>query len=471
MTALDAPRETKANDELTRILDRVEKSLSEDLIPVEIFNSQTVFDAEVERIFTKCWVFVAHETEIPKTGDYVVRKIGLDPVIVSRDADGQVHVMSNYCRHRGTQVCQSDSGNTRFFRCPYHGWTYKNNGDWAGAPHLAEAYGERLDAREWGLLRAPKVATRHGFIFATLDPDAPSLEDYLGDGAWMFDLVVGLHPDGMKVIGPPDRYRVKGDWKTAAENFAGDVYHIDSLHWGTEEVGISQGLQGTCFIGRSYEMGNGHNFAGHAWTTAIHPGFTHWGYPDHIKSQFDDSALDEAQKFVVHHEPPTVGNFFPNLSFIRFAVPRSAGGVPQVVTSFRQWQPVGPGEIELWSWQLAWSFQDDADAMNDQITGQFVFGSGGIFEQDDTVAWEGIPKAAASPWHRKEGAVFHYAQGHNSPIDQTPDAEWQGPGIRRSTGYGEHRQLAFFRHWLQVMRGDAAPADRNDAAGNESQEG
>lgn len=439
---------------LNELLDRVEASLEDQLLPVEIFNDQEVFQAEIDKIFTDSWVFVAHESEIPKKGDFVQRRIGTDPVIVTRGGKGEINILSNYCRHRGTQICQTDRGNSRFFKCPYHGWTYNNSGQLVGTPHMHDGYGERLDPDEWALLRAPKVGVRQGFIFASLSENVPDLDEYLGGAGWMLDAMVGLHPDGMKVAGPPDRYKVKTDWKSAAENFSGDVYHLDVLHWGTQEIGVSQGLENSCEIGRAYQFGNGHNFMGHAWTKAIHPGFTFGGYPDHIKEQFDTSWMDEAQLHMATHEPPTVGTIFPNLSVIRFATPAVPGGPISVVTSFRQWQPIGPGQIELWSWQFVWDFQSEEEAQEVYTTGQYVFGSAGLFEQDDTVAWEGIPRAAASPWARKAGMEFNFQQGRNSQVDQKPTPGWAGPGQRLPTGYGEHNQKEFYRHWLKVMRGE-----------------
>lgn len=447
---------TTVEPKLEALLNRVETSLADELVPVDIFNEETVFRAEMEQIFTRTWVFVAHESEIPRAGDFVQRRIGVDPVIVTRTGEGRINVLSNYCRHRGSQVCQTDSGNSRFFKCPYHGWTYSNDGELVGTPMMHHAYGEKLDPKDWSLMRAPRVESRQGFIFASLSEEVPTLDEFLGGAGWMLDLIVGLHPDGMRVAGPPDRYKVKADWKTAAENFAGDVYHVPNLHWSTEEIKVSQGLQGTAEIGRAYEFENGHNFMGHAWTKAIHPGFVLWGYPPEITEQFDLSGLDEAGRFVVDHEPPTVGTIFPNLSFIRFLTPATPGGPVSVVTSFRQWQPIGPGEMELWSWQFVWNFESEESAQQAYVTGQFVFGSAGIFEQDDTVAWEGVPRAAASPWMRKEQMNFHFQMGRKSPVDQSPDPDWTGPGIHRNTGYGEHTQLNFYRHWLRVMKGGDA---------------
>lgn len=439
--------------EIERVLDRCESGLEKGQVPTEIFGLDSVFDAELRRIFARSWVFVAHETEIPNRGDYVLRRIGLDPVIVTRDDSGNLNVLSNHCRHRGTQVCLTDRGNAHSFRCPYHGWVYKNNGDWMTAPHLKEAYGKGLDPKEWGLLRAPHVDSHQGFIFACLAEEAPTLKEFLGGAAWMLDALVGLHPDGMRVMGPPDRYKVRANWKSGAENFAGDAYHVDVAHWGVEAAKYIQGMRGTNEFGRSYELGNGHNFLGHALPEWFGPLAEVWGYPPEIRKHFDLSRLDETQRHMVTNNPPTVGNIFPNLSFIRFQGSPAPGEPPAVYTSFRQWQPLNPGELELLSWQFTWKFLSDEESQPAYAAGQLGFGSAGIFEQDDTAAWEGIERAGRSLWHQDKGAMFHYGMGRNEGAVQVePDPSWKGPGIYRPTGFGEHRGLAFYRHWLSVMR-------------------
>jgi phenylpropionate dioxygenase-like ring-hydroxylating dioxygenase large terminal subunit len=254
---------------VSRILGRVETELEEHRVPAEIWNNDAIFRAELDQVFGTCWVFVAHESEIPTAGDFVQRRIGLDPVIVTRDGTGGINVLSNYCRHRGTQVCQTDTGNSRFFKCPYHGWTYSNNGDLVGTPHMREAYGTRLDPKEWGLKRAPRVDVRSGFIFASLAHEGPSLDEYLGGGGWMLDILVNLAPGGVKVAGPPERYQVNADWKAGAENFSGDAYHADSLHWSNEEVQMIQGLGANAEMMHAYELGNGHATIGFPWPELV----------------------------------------------------------------------------------------------------------------------------------------------------------------------------------------------------------
>ncbi|UUZ59498.1 aromatic ring-hydroxylating oxygenase subunit alpha [Nocardioides sp. B-3] len=178
----------------------------------------------MRKIFGRCWVFMAHESEIEAKGDYVVRKIGEDNFIVSRDEAGAVHVLFDACRHRGVQVCRSDSGNTSHFRCPYHGWTYGTDGKLVGAPLWRDAFGG-MSKEDNGLTAAARVDSFHGLIFATLDPTAPPLKEYLGGMAWYMDLLFGLDGEGMEILGAPQRFVVDANWKSGADNFSGDDYH------------------------------------------------------------------------------------------------------------------------------------------------------------------------------------------------------------------------------------------------------
>src|SRR4029077_1692596 len=102
--------------------------IAQGVVSREAFVSDDVYRLELTRIFEKGWVFLAHETEILAPGDYVVRTLGKAPVIVIRDSDDTVKAMLNSCRHRGTKLCRSDTGNARRFVCPYHGWTYERDG-------------------------------------------------------------------------------------------------------------------------------------------------------------------------------------------------------------------------------------------------------------------------------------------------------------------------------------------------------
>ena len=153
----------------------------------------------------------------------MVRRVLADSFIVARDEAGVVRVMFNMCLHRGMQVCRAEMGNASHFRCPYHAWTYRNDGRLAGLPFHGEAYG----GEDGFAPRRPVAAARavdghlNGLIFVSLDPDAPPLRDYLGDFAFYLDYYTRQSPAGIELRGP-QRWRVKANWKIGAENFAGD---------------------------------------------------------------------------------------------------------------------------------------------------------------------------------------------------------------------------------------------------------
>lgn len=432
--------------ETDRLLQLASENIPQGLTPVEIFANGELFDEELKRIFARNWVFVAFESELPESGDFVTRSIGKDPVLVTRDRTGQINVLANFCRHRGAQLCAQEQGNALNFRCPYHGWVYRNNGAWRGAPGMAQYY-KGLKTDDWGLLKAPHVASLYGMIFACLAPEAPSLEAYLGGGGWMLKMIMDLHPQGMTVMGPPDRYRVRGNWKTASENFAGDTYHLNVAHRSVQTIQMAEGFEFINDTTVTYISGNGHCFTGSEAATS-----PTWGYGRNILDQLDLSRLDDVQRETVLANPPTVGNIFPNLGFIRFGDPGGDGREPMIYTSFRQFQPISPTETEILSWQLKWTFEADATAEAAYAIGQYGFGSSGIFEQDDAVLWEGPPKAADSHWARSVGTLFNMQLGMEKLEGKDlRDADWHGPGERYKGGPSEAATRSFYARWLSDM--------------------
>lgn len=448
---------------VNEMCDRAEAALDQGLLPVELMCDDKLFRAEMDRIFTNTWIFVAHETEIPNNGDFVLRRMGLDQVIVARDNSGQVNVMLNHCRHRGSELCHEDQGNASHFKCPYHGWVYKNNGDWASAPHLMDAYGERLDPEKWGLLKAPKVESFHGFIFASLSEEVESLRDYLGDAAWMLDAFFGLHPDGMKALAPPERFRVKADWKSGAENFCGDAYHVSTAHLSAQLTEFMQGVNQVSTIAVGYLFENGHSFIGHKLSTAMGPAGELWGYPEEVRDKFQLDHLEELQMDVIKNRPPTIGTIFPNFSFLRVPQPATPGERSVPFTNIRMWQPIAPGLMEIWTWEFEFACASDEFQDEAYLSGQFGFGAGGIFEQDDTAVWEGIGKAANSPWNRKNGTMLHYQQKRCDP-----DPDWKGPGQFFPNIYGERLQEEFWRRYIKDLREHAGKNKNKEFLGGSS---
>src|ERR1700682_1333280 len=153
--------------------------IQSDRINGRIYYDPAIFREELDKIWYREWVYVAHESEVPEPGDYVTRQIGLQPVIVSRDDAGKVHLLLNRCTHRGNTICQSERGNSHAFRCAYHGWTFSSRGDLVGVPYAA-GYGTSFRKEEYPLAKVPRVGSYRGLIFASLSHDGPALEDRLG---------------------------------------------------------------------------------------------------------------------------------------------------------------------------------------------------------------------------------------------------------------------------------------------------
>src|SRR5438874_2126241 len=192
-----------------------------------IFSEQSIYEMELEQIFARCWNFVAHESQIPNPGDFFMNFIGEDRVIAVRDKQGQPQVLLNTCRHRGNAVCRAEEGHATSFMCTYHGWTYDLQGKLVGVPGFKDYYHEDLDRDEWGLVKA-RVDSYKGFIFACLDPEAPSLDEYLGAvGRMGIDQLVA-RGDTM-VIGGITKYTIQCNWKFAVDN-VWDYYHASITH-------------------------------------------------------------------------------------------------------------------------------------------------------------------------------------------------------------------------------------------------
>jgi ethylbenzene dioxygenase alpha subunit len=150
--------------------------LSEGWVDRRIFWDEAIYERELEAIFARCWQFVAHESQLPNTGDFLTTYLGEDGVIVARHADGKVYAFLNACTHRGNKICFADEGSARRFNCNYHGWSFNTAGELTGLPNEAEAYDAGdIDKRQWGARQA-RVESYKGMIFATFDPSAPSHE-------------------------------------------------------------------------------------------------------------------------------------------------------------------------------------------------------------------------------------------------------------------------------------------------------
>ena len=199
-----------------------------------VYTSRDLFEVEQQRVFHGPWLYLAHVSEIAHPGDYKTTYAGVQPVIVARGSDdGVIRVFLNRCRHRGSAVCRNEAGNANYFRCPYHGWTYRNSGELRGITY-DDGYDE-LDRSSLGLVALPRVDTYAGFVFASFAQDGPSLEEYLGNAGPYLDIVSEQGATGIRLSAGAHRLQYRGNWKLQIENTI-DNYHFGFVHKSFLEV-------------------------------------------------------------------------------------------------------------------------------------------------------------------------------------------------------------------------------------------
>lgn len=201
-----------------------------DAVHGDVYTDPAIFEDELKRIFYRGWVFIGHESEIPKPGDFKRAWIGLQPVIFARDKASKYHVMMNRCMHRAASICQEDWGNAGGFRCEYHGWFYRLDGALQALPY-ADAYGDDFDRSKYSLQRPPRVDAYRGLVFASLSPAGISLKEHLGAPAMQqIDYFMDLSPEGeLMVNSGATKLAYNANWKLQMENTI-DGYHPNFTH-------------------------------------------------------------------------------------------------------------------------------------------------------------------------------------------------------------------------------------------------
>lgn len=146
-----------------------------------LYHDPAIFAAELAQIWFRTWVYVDHESEIARPHDFIMKSIGPQPVLMTRDGSGRVHLLLNRCPHRGNAICVEQRGNRPTFTCPFHAWSFGSDGA-LRAVAFPDGY-DRLDRTALGLGHVPRVASYHGFVFGSFAPAGPSLADTLGGAA------------------------------------------------------------------------------------------------------------------------------------------------------------------------------------------------------------------------------------------------------------------------------------------------
>ncbi|WP_257556814.1 aromatic ring-hydroxylating dioxygenase subunit alpha [Sphingobium sp. CFD-2] len=203
--------------------------LGTDPVPLEPYKSKDFFELEKETIFGRAWLYVCREEEIPAPGSFIVKDIlpfGISALITHTKA-GRIQAFYNSCPHRGSIVVKAPEGNASRFSCPYHRWTFSNEGDLLGVPDK-ENFFPTLQKEDCGLAKIA-TSTWDGFVFINFSKEPEvSLEEFLGP---VKDHLAGMYYPGAS---NPVVYTavLDANWKVAQDAFI-ESYHIPHIHKNT----------------------------------------------------------------------------------------------------------------------------------------------------------------------------------------------------------------------------------------------
>ena len=181
-----------------------------------------IFDLEMAHLFANTWVYVGHASQVPKVGDFYTTTVGTQPVVMVRHTDQSVRVLYNRCPHKGVQVAPDGCGNTgKFFRCPYHAWTFRTDGKLLSIP-LKKGYDntglESCEASH-GMVPVGAVQVYRDFVFCRLNPEGVGFDEFFGDSLSTLDNMVDRSPEGkLEVAGGVMRYMHHCNWKMLVDN-------------------------------------------------------------------------------------------------------------------------------------------------------------------------------------------------------------------------------------------------------------
>jgi nitrite reductase/ring-hydroxylating ferredoxin subunit len=223
------------------------------------FVDTAVMEREYEAVFDTCWLYLGHESELPRPGDFVTRTVARRNILFTRDAQGKLHALFNTCPHRGAVVCREASGNAKVFQCFYHGWVFGCDGKLKGQPGEERYTAGHKDSGVGNLVPVPRFDSHAGFCFVCFDPDAMPLSDYLAGAKEILDLIASQGETGMTIVEGSQQYAIRANWKLLAENSV-DGYHALTAHASYLDYlkNMVGGLVPIALSGRSHDLGNGH---------------------------------------------------------------------------------------------------------------------------------------------------------------------------------------------------------------------
>jgi p-cumate 2,3-dioxygenase alpha subunit len=357
-----------------------------------VFTDPAILEAEKQGVFDQSWIYAGHESEIPEPGDFRARDVAGRPLILARGSDGQVRALLNTCTHRGSLVCRQPSGNTKSFQCPYHAWTFSNQGELIGVPG-EDAYGTGFDRQALGLATAPRMESYRGFIFVSFNPYVDDLVDYLAGAREYLDLICDQSAVGMEIVSGTQAYCMRANWKLLVENSI-DGYHAPITHQRYIEflyaTGVDRGFMQKRWKGQGLALGNGHSVIVNS-PLGGRP-IAHWTpmFGEEKKAELEAIQKNLAERYGeerAYKMTQTSRNLFifPNLIINDI-----------MAITIRTFFPSTPDYMDITAWALA-PKDESEDNRRLRLDNFLTFlGPGGFATPDDVEMLEGCQKGFAN---------------------------------------------------------------------------
>lgn len=347
------------------------------------FTDPGLMAREYDAVFNRCWLYLGHESEVAKPGDFVRRTVAKRNLIFNRDGSGKLNAFFNTCPHRGAEVCRDHAGNAKNFICFYHGWTFASDGKLKNLPGTERYPADFKPKGRGDLVAVPQFANYRGLCFVNFSRDSESLEDYLGAAREYLDLVMDQSDSGMSIIDGVQEYAIRANWKLLVEN-SNDGYHAATTHAtyldylaNTHAKGNEVALDG---VGR--ELGNGHAVVEYQspWGRPIANWIPKWGEDGKAELRRIHERLvaahgrERADRIAFRNRNLLI---FPNLVINDI-----------MAVTFRTFWPTAPDYMNVTAWALAPANESEW-ARSYRLNNFLEFlGPGGFATPDDVEALE-----------------------------------------------------------------------------------
>lgn len=382
------------------------------LVPRRAFVDDAVLEREYEAIFSRCWLYLGHASELPDPGSFLTRTVAKRPILFNRDKDGEFRAFFNVCPHRGAVVCRERKGKARAFMCMYHGWTFGADGHLKSLPGSAGYRDDFKADPQKQLTAVPRLERFGDFFFINFSKKGEGLADYLADAGDYLKLVSEHSNSGMAVVGGTQEYSIRGNWKLLAENSV-DGYHAASTHATYLDYlkNANGALGATPLEGTGHNLRNGHAVVEYTapWGRPIANWVPLWGEQgkseiDAIYNELSSRLGDERANRLARQNRNMI--IFPNLVVNDI-----------MAITVRTFFPLKPDYMEVNAWALA--PVEESDWLRKYRLFNFTefLGPGGFATPDDVEAIEkcqtGYGAAADAPYNdiskgmsRKDGVSF-----------------------------------------------------------------